>query len=120
MLSMPLYNKLDDKIWIKGNYTATAGNGLTGTIYSEPKLVNVFDGTNYTAKIYFYDQNRIIVQYDDITWVSASGGTWVYLPTLGEMNFDFIGEIEIQLTKTDDTEELTAIGMNGSSKLRIR
>lgn len=117
---MTLFNKLDDKLWIKGNYTATTANGLTGKIYTEAKLVNAFDGTNYTAKIYFYDQNRYIVTYDDIDWVTANAGTWVYKPTLGEMNFDFIGEVEIELLKTDESEELTAIGVNGSSKLRIR
>ncbi len=117
---MTLYNQLDEEIWLKGNYTATTGNGISGTIYSEPKMVNAFDLTNYNLKIYFYDQNRKIVHYDDCNKVVAANGTWEYLNTLGELNFDFIGEVEIQLTKTDNTEELTAIGTNGSSKLRIR
>lgn len=117
---MTIYNKLNQKIWIKGNYTATNANGISGTLYNESKMSTTFNGTNYTAKIILYDQNRYIVLSDDLIWVTASAGTWVYLNTSGELNFDFIGDVEIELTKTDDTEELTAIGTNGSSKLRIR
>lgn len=117
---MTIYNKLNQKIWAKGNFTATNANGISGTLYQESKMVNVFNGTNYTGKIKLYDQNRDEVISDAITWVSQSGGTWVYLNTSGELNFDFIGEVEIELIKTDGTEELTATGINGSSKLRIR
>jgi len=117
---MTIYNKLNQKIWIKGNFTATTGNGISGTLYQESKMVNVFNGTNYTAKIILYDQNRYIVLSDDIDWKTASSGTWEYLNSSGKLNIDFIGEVEIELLKTDLTEELTAIGTNGSSKLRIR
>jgi len=117
---MTLINKLDQEIWVKGNYTATSGNGLSGTIYTEPKMANAKNLTGYTLKIRLYDQNRREVFSDDCDILVAGSGTWEFLPVKGEFNIDFIGEVEIELTKSDETEELTAYGVNGSSKLRIR
>ena len=117
---MTLFSKLNQELWVQGNFTATNANGLSGTIYTEETFTNVFNLTGYTLKIRGYDQNRDIQFDDDIDILVAASGTWVYLPTSGELNNDFIGEIEIELTKSDDTEELTAVGVNGSSKLRIR
>jgi len=115
---MVLYNKLNQEKWVKGNYTDNTGKGLSGQIFTEPKFVNGYNGTGYTLKIRLYDQNHDEVFSDDATWTTQASGIWEYLPALGKLNFDFIGELEVELIKSD--EELTAIGVNGSSMLRIR
>lgn len=117
---MSLISKLDTEIWLKGNFTTTTGNGISGTIYTEPKMVNVKNLTNYTLKIRLYDQDKFEVFSDDVSILIAASGTWEYLPAFGKLNFDFIGEVEVELTKTDNTEELTAFGVNASSKIRIQ
>jgi len=117
---MALINELDTEKWIKGNYTASTGNGISGTIYTEEKMVNAKDITGYTLKIRLYDQNNQEVFSDDADILIAASGTWEYLPALGKLNFTFIGELEVELLKSDSTEELTAYGINGSSKLRIQ
>lgn len=115
---MVLYNKLNQELWAMGNYTDNTGKGLSGQIFTEPKFVNGYDCTGYTAKIRFYDQNGYEVFSDYITYTTQSSGIWEYLPSLGKLDFNFIGEVEIELIKSG--EQLTAVGVNGSSKLRIR
>jgi len=115
---MVLINKLTQELWVKGNYTDNTGEGLDGVIYTEEKMVNGFDATGYTAKIRLYDQQHQEVFSDDIVWTTQASGIWEYLPALGKLNFNYIGEVEIELIKSD--AELTAFGINGSSKLRIR
>jgi hypothetical protein len=115
---MVLISNLTQELWVKGNYTDNTTEGLSGVIYSEEKMVNAFDASGYTAKIRLYDQMHQEVFSDDIVWTTQASGAWEYLPALGKLNFDFIGDVEIELIKSD--AELTAVGVNGSSKLRIR
>ena len=115
---MTYFNQLDSEVWVMGNYTDNTGEGISGTIYSEPKMANVVNLTGYTLKIRLYDQNRREVFSDDCDILVAASGTWEYLPPEGYFNFEFAGEVEIELTKSD--AELTAKGINGSSRLRIR
>ena len=115
---MVLVNKLGTETWVKGNHTDNTGQGISGTIYTESKMVNVKNLTGYTLIIRMYDQNLNEVYSNDVVIVTAADGTWELLPDVGSLGFDFIGEVEIELTKSD--EEITAIGVNGSSRLRIR
>ncbi len=104
--------------WIKDDYTATTGNGLSFTIYTEPKMANVKNLTGYTLEFVTYDQDGNKVYTKDCDIVTAGSGTGEYLPAIGELSANFIGEVEIRLTKSG--EVLTARGVNGSAKLRIK
>jgi len=111
--------KLDTEEWIREDYTSTSGNGISFTIYTEEKMVNVKDLTGYTLKIKFIDQdNHMLYDEFDCDVVSAVSGTGEFLPLIGELDINFIGEIEIELTGTN--EILSARGINGSGKLRVR
>ena len=109
---------LDQEEWVKGNFTATTGNGISFTIYTEPKMANVKNLSGYTLKIYCYDQDGDQVYSYDCDVVTASSGTGEFLPEDGEFNTKFIGEVEVRLIKS--VEELTARGVNGSARLKIR
>ena len=54
----------------------------------------------------------------DCDIVSATSGTGEFLPKIGELDTNYIGEIEVELTGTN--EMLSARGVNGSGKIRIR
>lgn len=115
---MTLFSRLNQEVWTIGNYTENTGQGLSGTVFTESKEVNAKDLSGYTLKIRLYDQNQREVFSDDVDILVAANGTWEYLPDAGNLNFHFIGELEVELTKSG--EELTAKGINGSSKLRIK
>jgi len=110
--------KLGTEEWIREDYTASTGNGISFTIYTEEKMVNIKNISGYTLKIKFLDQDHFIVYEFDASVVSASGGTGEFLPKIGELNFNYIGEIEVELTGSG--EILSARGTNGSGKLRVR
>ena len=109
---------VDQEEWIRGDFTATTGNGVSFTIYTEPKMANVKNLTGYTLEILCYDQDGLQSYKYDCDIVSAASGTGEFLPIDGEFNTEFIGEVEVRLTKV--SEELTARGVNGSARLRIR
>ena len=115
---MVLINKLGVEKWVMGNHTDNTGEGISGTIYTEEKMVNAKNLSGYTLKFKLYDQDRFNIYSEDCDILVAGSGTWEYLPVPSVLNFQFIGDVEIQLTKSD--EEVTAIGVNGSAKLRIR
>lgn len=112
--------KLDTEEWIREDYTSTSGNGISFTIYTEEKMVNVKDLTGYTLKIKFIDQDNHMLydEFDCDIVGNPHAGTGEFLPLIGELDINFIGEIEIELTGTN--EILSARGTNGSGKLRVR
>jgi hypothetical protein len=109
---------LDQEEWDKGDYTSTSGNGISFTIYTEEKMVNVKNLSGYTLRIELYDQNNDRILRQDCDVLVAGSGTGEYLPPKGFFDINFIGEVKIELTGTN--EVLTAVGTNGSAKLRIR
>ncbi len=117
-INVMLVLDVDQEEWDKGDYTSTSGNGISFTIYTEEKMVNVKNLSGYTLRIELYDQNndRILRQPCDV--LVAASGTGEYLPPKGFFDINFIGEVKIELTGTN--EVLTAVGTNGSAKLRIR
>ena len=110
--------KLGTEEWISEDYTATTGSGISFTIYTEPKMINVKNLSGYTLKIRFRDQDNMLYDEFDCDIVSAAAGTGEFLPKIGELDTNYIGEIEIELTGTN--EMLSARGVNGSGKIRIR
>ena len=110
--------KLDVEEWFQGDYTATTGNGISFTIYTEEKMANVKNLTGYTLEFELYDQNGFRIVSEDCDILVAASGTGEFLPANGNLNVNFIGEARVVLNKTG--EQLTAIGTNGSGKLRVR
>ena len=110
--------KLNTEEWNQGDYTASTGNGISFTIYTEEKMINAKNLTGYTLKIKLYDQNGDRILSEDCSILVAASGTGEFLPANGNLNINFIGEGEIELTGSG--EILTAIGTNGSGKLRVR
>ena len=104
--------------WIREDYTSTTGSGISFTIYTEEKMVNVKNISGYTLIIKFLDQDGTIWYEFDADVVSAVGGTGEFLPKIGELDMNYIGEIEVELTGTN--EILSARGTNGSGRFRIR
>ena len=119
-----LFSKLDIERWPQGDFTNDNANAITGTIYTKAtfNVADVFNLTGYTLTIKLYDQeSREILDEDDaakVQIVLASAGTWRWLPADSDLNFNFIGELKIEVDKAG--ERLTAEGRNGSSILRIR
>jgi len=118
-----LYLRVDQEVWPRKQYTDTAANALTGTIYSNELMTSTFDFTlwdgDMTIKLYNKD-GEIFSENTRVTPVSASAGTWKFLVNLGEFDFSFIGEVEIEMVHDTNTERLIAVGRNGSAKLRFR
>ena len=119
-----LFSKLDQERWPQGDFTNDNANAITGTIYTKAtfQAADEFDLSGYTLTIKLYDQeSREILTEDDSTKVQivvAASGTWRWKPADSDLNFNFIGELKIELDKSG--ERLTAEGRNGSSILRIR
>jgi len=118
-----LYLNVDQEVWPRQQYTDTAGNALTGTIYQDELMTDVFDFTNYTADmaIRLYDKRgRVFSEDTRVTAVTAASGTWKFLVNIGEFDFNFIGEVEIELVHSSNAERLVAVGRNASAKIRFR
>ena len=110
--------KLDTEEWVREDYTASTGNGISFTVYTEEKMVNAFDLTGYTLVLKFRDQDNVRLYEFDANILVEASGTGEYLPAVGELNINYIGEVELELTGTG--EVLSARGVNGSAKLRVR
>jgi|LWDU01.1.fsa_nt_gi hypothetical protein len=110
--------KLDVEEWNREDYTASTGNGISFTVYTEEKMVNAKNLTGYTLKLRFYDQDNVEITNFDASILVAASGTGEFLPAIGELNFNYIGEVELEMTGTN--EIISAIGNNGSAKLRVR
>lgn len=121
---MQLFLKTDRERWPKGDFTNVNANAFTGTIYTKAtfQTADVFDLTGFTLTIKLYNQrSEDIFTEDDATKIQivvAANGTWRFLPAEGDWNFEFIGEVKIELENAN--EILTAEGRNGSAALRIR
>ena len=110
---MTLYLKVDTPVWYKGDYTDVGGLSITGTIYSNATMVTAFDYTGYTLKIKGFNQRGEEEFSFDAAAVTEASGTWIFSPAIGNLNIDFIGDIVIELTKTDS--RLQARGRNSSA-----
>ncbi|MFQ5786688.1 MAG: hypothetical protein ACE5H1_01780 [Thermodesulfobacteriota bacterium] len=113
------YQKLDQSQWGKGDFTDITGEAITGTIYTDEKLTSAFDLTGYTLELIFYDPiDRKVVKNDLAgTIVTAASGTWRFLPSDGDLNFNFVGELLMKLTKSGT--ELHAWSVSGSAKFML-
>lgn len=115
---MVLYVQLNQENWNRGDYTDVDALAITGTIYINATMLTPFDLTGYTLKIKGFNQRgEQEISEKDIDIVSAVAGTFKYLPELGDLNLDFIGDLEIELEKTGTI--ITAKGINGSATFFI-
>ena len=110
---------MDQSQWGKGDFTDVTAEALTGTIYSNEALTTAFDLTGYTLEMVLIDEvtNKLIKNALVPTIVVAANGTWQFLPANGDLDFKFVGQVLIKLTKTGS--ELHAWGISGSSRLQI-
>jgi len=118
-----LYLNVDQEVWPRQQYSDQAGTALTGTIYDDELMTSAFDFTNYASDmtIRLYDHlGRVFSEDTRVTAVAAASGTWKFLVNIGEFDFDFIGEVEIELVHSSNAERLVAVGRNSSAKLRLR
>jgi len=113
------YNKLDISQWGKGDFTDVTAEGITGTIFSDETLLTAFDLTNYTLEFVFFDivTNKVVKNGLNPTIVVAANGTYRFLPVVGDLDFKFVGDVLVKLTKTGS--ELHAWGVSGSARLQI-
>ena len=118
---MQLYVKLDTHSWVARDFTDEPTLGITGTIYDDAELTNVFDLTGYTLTFRLKSQSRIIFDSDQDSSVSivvAANGTFRYLPEYGDLLNESNGEVSIVLEKTGTA--MTAIGINSSADLHVQ
>jgi hypothetical protein len=115
---MVLYLQLDQEYWYKGDYSDVDALAITGTIYSNATMLTAFNLTGYTLKIKGFNQRgEQEISAKDATIVSAVAGTFKYLPEIGDLNFEFIGDLELELTKAGTV--ISAKGRNGSGSFFI-
>ena len=115
---MVLYLQLDQEIWYRADYSDEDILSITGTVYSNATMLTAFDITNYTLKIKGFNQRgEIEIGEKDATIISGIAGTWRYKPDLGDLNLDFIGDLELELEKSGTV--ISAKGRNGSASFYI-
>ena len=116
---MVLFNKLDDVVWGREDFTDEDSLGITGTIYSDRELKTPFNLTGYSLTFRLVSQG-LISEDDDVNVqiVNAASGTWKYNPPSGRMLSERFGEVIIRLEKSGT--QISAIGINGSSDLHIQ
>jgi hypothetical protein len=115
---MVLYLQLDQEVWAKGDYTDVDALALTGTIYSNATMLNAFNLTGYTLKIKGFNQRgEQEISEKTATIVSAVAGTFKYLPAEGDLNLDFVGDLELELEKAGTV--ISAKGRNGSASFVV-
>jgi len=113
------YSKLDFSQWGKGDFSDVAGEAITGTIFTDEVLTTAFNLTGYTLELVFYDivTNKVVKSGLVPTIVVAADGTWTFSPVAGDLDFKFVGDVLVKLTKTGT--ELHAWGVAGSTRLQI-
>jgi hypothetical protein len=115
---MVLYLQLDQEVWSKGDYSDVTALALTGTIYTNATMLTPFDLTGYTLKIKGFNQRgEQEISAKDCDIVSAVAGTFRYNPALGDLNIEFIGELEVELSKSGTV--ISAKGRNGSGSFYV-
>tara|TARA_B110000014_G_C20030211_1_gene534948 strand:+ start:558 stop:914 length:357 start_codon:yes stop_codon:yes gene_type:complete len=98
-LAYGLYLSLDQKNWVRGDYSTE--NKLTGTLYINKNKSKVKNLTGYTVKIRLYKVSRIGDRFNKTaSVVSASNGTWSYAVQDGDMPFFGLYEVKLELTKS--------------------
>jgi len=111
---------MDISQWGKGDFTNVVGEAITGTIFTDETLLTAFDLTGYTLELVFFDivTNKMVKNALVPTIVgAATDGKWQFLPVVGDLDFKFVGDILVKLTKTGS--ELHAWGVSGSARLQI-
>lgn len=115
---MVLYLQLDQEIWKKGDYTNVDALAITGTVYTNATMLTPFDLTGCTIKIKGFNQRgEQEISEKSCSIVAPASGTFKYLPVLGDLNIDFIGDLELIVEKTGTV--MTAMGRNGSATFMI-
>jgi len=114
---MLLFLFLDQETWYKGDYTDDNTLALTGTIYQDANKNTVFDLTGYTLEIKGFNQRGEGEFTYDADIIAPTSGTWRFKPKIGELNTEFIGDVEIEMTKTGSV--ISAKGRNGSAALWV-
>ena len=95
-----LYLTLDQRRWRYGDFSSD--NGLTGTIYTNEAKTTAKNLTGYTVTLRLFRHPFGNVDYlnQTATIVSASGGTFQYLPTQGQMPYWHAYYAKVELTKS--------------------
>lgn len=116
---MTVYLKLTTKYWVDGDYTGTAANGISGTLYSDEAMSTVKDWSAYTVKgIRFLDHG---VEYDSDETSALTinaNGTFTYAPPSGKLNT--VGLYDVQIYVESDTEQLSTVSLEGFGRLLVQ
>lgn len=115
---MPVYLKLNNKIWTSRDYTGTSANGISGTLYSNTALSTTVNWSTYTSyEVAGIDSNGGLAFSDTSNLTLNSDGTFTYLPPQGKIYGPDI--FEFRITVKSATERLSTLNIGDNATLRV-
>ena len=115
---MPLYIKMDQKTWVRGDYTNSASFDLSGTVYDENTFTTTRDISGYTGLLRLLDnEGRAIYSSGDNLTLGADGTILIKFSNTNTVYAR--GLIKVRLRLTDSNNRLTCVGVNGSDEIFI-
>jgi len=115
---MVLYLKLDQKVWVQGDYTDSANFDLSGTIYDENTFTTTRDISGYSGVFRLINQDGSAMFSSDQNLTLNSDGTFLMKFAEGKTPSTH-GMVRVRLRLTDSTNRLTCVGVNGSDELYL-
>jgi hypothetical protein len=121
-VNYPLYLKLDNNIFVYGNYGASVV--ISGTVYSDRDLTSAVDLTGFTPIIRIHEMFSLVDKFGKTATITpdqtGSKGKFSYTTLLGDMTISpGVYECNLNLSKTGtdslDTEPVKIIIEYGAS-----
>jgi len=60
---MPLYLKLDSKMWVQGDFTTSNTYDISGTVYDDARFATTRDISSFTPTLQFIDYDGSVVYF---------------------------------------------------------
>lgn len=114
-----MYVKMDQHIWVQGDYTGDTTYDLSGAIYRDSTLTTLesdLDDFTLTFKFINMEGYTVYSNPTDITGVAAGTFTVKFAQTRAP---DLNGLFFVRVILEKSGSRLTAIGVNGSDRMFI-
>ena len=114
---MPLYLKLDSKMWVQGDFTTSNTYDMSGTVYDDARFATTRDISSFTPTLQFIDYDGSVV-YSTTTGLTNTGSAGIILIKFSQDNSPYLnGFYKTRLILESSGNRITCIGVNGSDDM---
>lgn len=116
---MVLYLKLDQHVWVQGDYTDSSTYDISGTVYRDYTLSTAETSLDtFTGSFRLINEQGSIIYEDSTVLTLNSNGTFTVLFTISNSPATY-GSYKVRLKLEKSGSRLTAVGVNGSDRVFI-